>query len=236
MNSLKEIQDLWRDEESIHKLIAETLYHKTNEVPALKELRDFIETNTYGHGERCFYWMWKLIVDEMPKEFRFLEIGVHRGQILALIRVLADIAGKEVFRYGISPMDGATLNIESDFYADVEKLHDLFSIEKDYNIIKGLSTDPAIIAEAQKLSLDILYIDGGHDFDTVKSDLINYLPLVKVGGYAVIDDACNEMQLPSGYFGGIQSVTDAVLAHPLPNEQFEFVCSVGHNKVFQRVK
>lgn len=237
MNTLKEVQEIWADNVETHKLIGETLYHKTNEIPVLKDFRDYIEANTFGHGERCFYWMWKLIIDEMPKEFRFLEIGIHKGQILALIRVLSDMADKEVYRYGVSPMDGATLNIESDFYADVEKLHDLFSIEKDYTIIEGLSTDQEIIKRSRDLmELDILYVDGAHDFSSVQSDLINYLPLVKIGGYAVIDDACNEMKLPEGYFGGIQSVTESVLAHPLPNDQFEFLFSVAHNKVFRRIK
>lgn len=230
--TLQELQTTWKDDKETHKLIAETLYHKTNEVPILKEYRDFIETNTFGHGERCFYWMWKAIIDELPKEFTFLEIGVHRGQILGLIRILSDMADKKVKRYGISPMNGAELHIKSDYYADVKKLHDLFNIENDYTIIEGMSTDPVIITAANLLNLDVLYIDGGHDYKTVKSDIENYLPLIKSGGYLVIDDACNEMDLPQGYFGGIQSVTDAVLDAPLPNEEFKFLFSVGHNKVF----
>lgn len=230
--TLQEIQSTWKDNKETHKLIAETLYHKTNEVPILKELRDFIETNTFGHGERCFYWMWKLIIDEMPSDFNFLEIGVHKGQILALVKILSDRAEKTINRAGISPMNGAELNIDSDYYADIKKLHDLFGIKNDISIIEGMSTDPKVIEVSKFLSLDILYIDGGHDYKTVKSDIENYLPLIKSGGYLVIDDACNEMDLPEGYFGGIESVTKAVLDAPLPNEEFKFLFSVGHNKVF----
>lgn len=230
--TLQDLQTLWKDNKETHKYIAETLYHKTNEVPMLKVYRDYIETNTFGHGERCFYWMWKLIIDELPKNFTFLEIGVHKGQILGLIRMLSDMADKNVKRYGISPMDGTELNIESDYYEDLKSLHDLFKIENDYTIIQGLSTDPQIIATAYLLDLDVLYIDGGHDYKTVRSDIEHYLPLIKHGGYLIIDDACNEMDLPEGYFGGIESVTKAVLDAPLPNEEFEFLFSVGHNKVF----
>ena len=230
--NLQELTSTWKDNKETHKFIAETLYNKTNKVNILKEYRDFIETHTFGHGERCFYWMWKLIIDELPNEFTFLEIGVHRGQILGLIRLLADMTVKKVVRYGISPMNGAELHIESDYYADIKRLHDLFHIENDYTIIEGMSTDPVIIKAANHLSLDVLYIDGGHDYKTVKSDIENYLPLIKSGGYLVIDDSCNEMDFPEGYFGGIQSVTDAVLDAPLPNADFKFLLNVGHNKVF----
>jgi hypothetical protein len=40
----------------------------------LKEYRDWIEANAFGFGERCFLYMWKLIVNEMPKEFTFCEV------------------------------------------------------------------------------------------------------------------------------------------------------------------
>jgi len=37
--------------------------------------------------------------------------------------------------------------------------------------------------------LDILFIDGGHDFATAWSDLQNYAPLVRAGGWILMHDA-----------------------------------------------
>jgi cephalosporin hydroxylase len=231
--TIQELQTLWKDDKESHKYIAETLAHKTNEIPELKAHRDYVETNSFGFGERPFVFMHKLLVDEMPSEFTFMEIGIYKGAILSLYKMLANMAGKTVNRYGVSPMSTAGNFPESDFEKDVDTIHDEFKLEKDFIIIKGLSTDPIMIKAAGYLvPIHILYIDGGHDFETVFSDIKNYSPLIVSGGFLIVDDACNEMDLPDGYFGGIQSVTDAVLAFPLPNEEFKFLFSVGHNKVF----
>lgn len=234
MNSIAEVQAEWADTKEKHQKIAEAFYHKTNETIIFKEFRDFIESNTYGHGERSFLHMWDLIISEMPDAFSFLEIGVHKGQILAFIGMLADRKNKLSYRYGISPMDGTELNIQSDFYKDVTRLHVKYHIPEDYTIIKGLSTDPEIMERARQFNpLNILYIDGGHAKPVVKSDLENYTPLIKPGGYLVIDDSCNNMKLPEGYFGGIQSVTDAVEEF-FPHDDFEFLFSVVHNRVYRK--
>jgi hypothetical protein len=234
MNSIAEIQSIWKNEESIHKLIAETLAHKTNEVPELKEHRDYVEKNSFGFGERPFVFMHALLVKEMPEKFTFMEIGIYKGAILSLYRMLADLSGKKVIRYGVSPMSVAGDFPESDFEQDVKTIHDQFNLEKDYKIFKGLSTAEKIIRAVDGLKIDILYIDGGHDFATVQSDLNNYLHHITIGGFLVIDDCANDLALPSNYFFGIQSVTDAVLSHPLPNDQFQFIFNVGHNKVYRK--
>lgn len=235
MNSIKEIQAIWEDKREIHQLIAETLAHKTNEIPALKAHRDYVETNSFGFGERPFVFMHKLLVDEMPSEFTFMEIGVYKGAILSLYRMLADMYGRKVNIYGVSPMSTAGNFPDSDFEKDVETIHDEFNLDKDYIIVKGLSTDPLIIQAAGYLvPIHILYIDGGHDYETVYSDLKHYTPLVVPGGFLIVDDACNEMDLPEGYFGGIQSVTDAVLDFSLLKRDFKFLFNVGHNKVYIR--
>lgn len=78
---------------------------------------------------------------------------------------------------------------------------------------------------------DILFLDGGHSYEVIKSDLKNYCPKVKRGGYLVIDDSCNNMDIPNGMFGGIASVTKAVEEY-FPNEEFEFLFSVVHNRVY----
>ena len=40
----------------------------------------------------------------------------------------------------------------------------------------------------KKESIDVLHIDGNHDEEYVTKDIINYLPLVKKGGYIIMDD------------------------------------------------
>jgi hypothetical protein len=203
---------------------------KTNEVPELKALRDFVEQKAFGFGERSFYWMWKLIVDELPDHFSLLEIGVFRGQTLALVQMLAQLAGKTCSVYGVTPLDTTDGHWESDYKSDIHFLHNYFALNQP-TIIEGLSTEPEIIESVKVLkSFDVVYIDGGHTYDVAKSDIIEYAPLAKQ--YLVIDDCCNDLDIPFGMFPGIQSVTDAVRdAIETPHSY-----SVVHNKVWDLTK
>jgi hypothetical protein len=230
-----DLQVCWEDTKESHKEIAEMLAHKTNQIPQLKAHRDFVESNSFGFGERPFVYMHKLMVDEMPEEFSFMEIGVYKGAILSLYRLLADMQGKKVWRYGVTPLSTAGNFAESDFEKDIKTIHDQFGLEKDYTILKGLSTDYEVITNAAMLDrYDILYIDGGHDYETVSSDLKHYTPLINPRGLLVIDDCANDLDLPENYFFGIESVTKALKDFDLPSKGFEFLFSVGHNKVYRK--
>lgn len=232
--SLQDVQDIWRDQPEIHQAINEDFATKVNAIPELKAHRDWTERNIFGFGERSFLYLHKLLVDEMPETFTFLEIGVFRGAILSLYKLLADMQGKQVQRYGITPLDGTDGHWDSDYAKDIKTIHDQFKLNKDYKILHGLSSDVKVLTQAVHLNLDILYIDGGHTYDVVKNDLFNYPQLVKPGGYLVIDDCCNNFSMPFGYFTGIEPVTRAVNEWEATQKDFEFILSVVHNKVYRR--
>jgi len=209
-----------------------------NADPFLKSYRDWIEANAFGFGERCFLWMWKRIIDQMPIDFTFLEIGVFRGQILAIVEYLAISSGKYVERYGITPLDSSDGHWESDYLSDIMQLHEQFKIHEHFVLLKGSSTEPRIIELARsKPELNILYIDGGHAYDVVRSDIEHYAPLVKPGGYLVIDDCNNRLDMPDGYFRGIESVSkavDEVFPPFTKNDDWEYIGSVVHNRILRR--
>lgn len=232
--SLKDVQDIWKNQLEIHQAINEDFAEKVNATPELKEHRDWVEQNIFGFGERSFHWLHKLIVDEMPNTFSFLEVGVFRGQVLSLYKLLADTQGKKVTRYGVTPLDGSDGHWDSDYAKDIKTIHEQFKLKPDYKIIHGLSTDPEIIREVEGLHIDVVYIDGGHTFEVVKSDLKHYPQLVKPGGYLIIDDCCNNMAMPFGYFTGIESVTRAVNEWEATQKEFEFLFNLVHIKVYRR--
>jgi hypothetical protein len=238
-NSIDEVIKLWQPTEQYNVKTNDVFKKKVNNSPELKAHRDWVEQNAWGFGERSFQWMWKLLVDKMPEHFVFLEIGVFRGQILSLIGMLANLAGKSVMRYGVTPLSPAEINWESDYEADIRKIHDQFNIWADYIILKGDSTDPKVIESASGLLLDILYIDGCHAKSCVQSDIINYGPLLKVGGYLVIDDSACKFPMPWGYFRGIQSVCDGVdelLPPGINHDQYEHLFNIVHNRVWRKIK
>lgn len=212
---------------------------KVNADKELKAYRDWIEANAFGFGERCFLWMWNEIVAKMPDEFIFMEIGVFRGQILGLVSLLAERHGKKVRRIGITPLDTSDGHWESDYEADIIRLHDVFNIKDDYELIRLDSTNPNAIKLAGQNSPDVLYIDGGHTYEVVKSDLNNYLPILKIGGTLVIDDCNNAIPMPWGYFQGIQSVSlavDEVLPREGSTEYWKHELNLVHNRVLTKLK
>ena len=212
---------------------------KVNADKELKAYRDFIEQNAFGFGERCFLWMWNDIIAKMPDEFTFMEIGVFRGQILAIVSLLAERHGKKVRRIGITPLDTSDGHWESDYEADIIRLHDVFNIKDDYELIRLDSTNPNAIKLASNNPPDVLYIDGGHTYEVVKSDLTHYLPILKVGGTLVIDDCNNAIPMPWGYFQGIQSVSiavDEVLPREGSTEYWKHELNLVHNRVLTKLK
>lgn len=229
--TLKETIELWKDNKETHRLINDRFTECVNADPKLKAYRDWIEQNIFGFGERSFLWMWKLLVDEIKVvKVTFLEIGVFRGQILGLIRML----DKGALIFGVTPLTSEGGHWESDYAADIKHLHDTFSLKQPL-IIKGLSTDPAVILEANWFEYDIVYIDGGHSYEVARADIQNYSGMVKVGGFLVVDDCAHKYDLPDGYFKGIGTVSQAV-DELLPNEYYKELFSVVHNRVFMRVK
>jgi SAM-dependent methyltransferase len=224
---MKELINRWTDSAESHRNIHEDFCNKVNAEPELKALRDWVEQNIFGFGERSFLWMWKLIL-ETKAQVKFLEVGVFRGQTLAIVKLIKPNA--KVF--GITPLDSTDGHWESDYAKDIKIIHDQFNL-KQPTIIKGLSTDPEIIQQATS-KYDIVYIDGGHTLDVVRQDLQNYSPMVKQGGYLVIDDCCNKYKIPHGMFPGIQSVSQAV-DEWFPNEEFKELFSVVHIRVFEKI-
>lgn len=234
---LLDYKNKWIDTPEYHKHIHKSFIENVNNDKKLKAHRDFVETHSFGFGERSFHWLHKLLVDEMPAEFSFLEVGIFRGQTLSLSRLLADIAGKVVDRYGVSPMDSSDGHWESNYFEDVSIIHKAFDLEEDYIIYHGSSMEEGIVYKASSTApYDIVYVDGCHEYDYVVSDLYNYAPMVKKGGYLLIDDACNDFSMPWGFFQGINDVTNAVLEWEKTDlgKQFEFVFSVVHNRLYRR--
>lgn len=233
--TLQTIKDKFVDTSEFHNTLHEGFCGKTNAVPELKELRDYVEQNIFGFGERSFYHMWSLIIDEMPQRFSFLEIGVFRGQVTCLIKLLAKLKGKTCEVVGITPLDSTDGHWESDYAKDIQRIHDDFNVDQP-TIVKGLSTDMEVYKQVRGRMFDLVYIDGGHTYEVVYADLRNYAPLASK--YLVVDDCANKMKIPNGMFAGIEPVSRAVDEYLPPftaNAMFEYYFNVVHNRIWARI-
>lgn len=229
--NLFELKGQWEDTPEHHKHIHELFTQLVNTDPALKAHRDWCEANFHGLGERSFGWVWKLICEVLPENPVLCEIGVLRGQIISLWKLLRP----DAIVLGITPMDSSGGVWESDYESDIKNIHVLFKLEQPI-LYKGYSQDSDAITTAANMNgLNVLYVDGSHQYQDVISDLTNYVPMVKPGGFLVIDDACCDMKQPWGYFQGIQEVTDALLNYmDVVLYDWEFIGNCMHLRIYKK--
>jgi hypothetical protein len=198
--------------------------------------------NAEGFGEHAFCWNWQLLIGAMSSSFKFLEIGVYKGRTLGVIQLLANMLKKKCEIYGITPL--TNVGDKYSKYDDVNYSYSLFmNINKmgvdidNINIIKGLSTDFVCMNEANATGpYDILFIDGCHDYDVVCKDITTYLPMLKSGGYLVMDDASLFLENPYGQFLGHKDVCQAIkdtIDSKLNN--LTHIFAVGHNRVWRKM-
>lgn len=242
MKTLYDWSKEYEDTEECNRMVVETFRHSTNEVKELKEHRDFIEYHQkelgiiYGHGDRSLPHFWKLLVDEMPKDFKFLEIGVYKGQILSLIQMLANSSSKNAKIYGVTPL------YDPDFAAYnrlpfIEKLFAKFNLTmENTTITDGLSQTPEIIEKvSESAPYDMVYVDGDHSYSVTVSDIENYGAMLKIGGFMVVDDCNNNKKLPEGFYGGIYEVSLAVGDCLENNPNYQEILSCLHVRVWKKI-
>lgn len=229
-----------------HSYIFRSFFELVNIDPELKKHRDIVEQQNLGYGDRPYTFLWKLIVEQLPVGFKFLEIGIFKGATISLVSLLNKRYNKNGQIYGITPLNPSDDEFSKhdpncNYEECIQMQYYLNGLDlKDTTIIEGLSNDPKVLETTFKLidGLDALYIDGNHDYPVVVNDIRQYTPLLKSGGLLVMDDACLDLQIPDGLirmnWKGMESVTKAVREELHSNENFEFIFSCGHNKVFRK--
>lgn len=259
LDSLQRIVDTYMSTEQTNDAIWELFTERVNQTAILKDHRDWIEANRWGFGDRAFHYLWLLLIQDLAdyskSPIRMLEIGVFKGQTLSLWALLCREAGVDAELVGISPMLGkpplprvfhrarmlvdsgyredalvGNLHVQSDFALDVQKVFDTFGLTLDgVTLIRGLSQESSVWEQVRDQLFDVVYIDGGHRYEEVSEDLRRYAPLVREGGYLVVDDA-SFFEPGTVFFKGFESVSKA--AGELDRHVYRNVLNVGHNRVY----
>lgn len=122
----------------------------------------------------------------------YLEIGVHNGTSMSYIlqndKPLKHCIGIDLFEDTISRYSHDKLS-----YART-----LSNLEKNnlgktkFQLVKGNSFHTSTLVDVtEKLGrdkIDVLFIDGLHEYSGIKNDFETYSPLVKQGGLIILDD------------------------------------------------
>jgi hypothetical protein len=196
--------------------------------------------NSQGYGELAFSWNWYLLINEMDTNFKFLEIGVYKGRVISLIKLLSNLLNKNAQIWGITPLCES-----GDKYSTYQTCNYLNEIKHSFTnnnipfenteIIKGFSENENVINKAKENMYDIIFIDGCHDYENVCLDINNYSKMLKNGGYLVMDDASIFLADAYGSFLGHPDVGRAIINCLDNNNDFIHLYSVGHNRVWRKI-
>jgi predicted O-methyltransferase YrrM len=173
----------------------------------MRKLHELIIRDQYDVGGLCTEEKGEVIKSLIEKTNAQLcvEIGVYKGSsLLYFAEALQTTRGRVI---GIDPYKLDSLKNEipnkevSHYFYEIlfkeQKTFDdiYFNLTQiiENNNLKNLITlvrdkSENFYQNIKKESIDVLHIDGNHDEEYVTKDILNYLPLVKKGGYIIMDD------------------------------------------------
>lgn len=163
-------------------------------------MRDYNEIEGWSqYGDQGV--LLKTLLKELPTKINVLEIGVYFGRMTIM---WTDILKENKIKYkyvGIDDFRGIERNRDSkeiDFKGIALK-----NLKPLLNKIKVIDNDSKDEAKNHPDEFyDIVYIDGGHSYESVRDDIKNWLPKVKQGGFICGDDYIE------GWPGVVQAVNE----------------------------
>jgi predicted O-methyltransferase YrrM len=135
------------------------------------------EIQNWFNYERVF----DLAISKAEDGAKFVEIGVWKGGSTAYMGVEILKSGKKIEYDAIDTFQGSKEHgVVTGLYEEaVQNLKPILDLNI-VNLIKGHSQE--VVSKYQDDSLDFCFIDGSHEYEDVKQDIIAYLPKVKSGG------------------------------------------------------
>jgi predicted O-methyltransferase YrrM len=176
----------------------------------MRDLRGLIKKDSYDQGGWCLDGKRNLIHNLVKTTLskNCIEIGVYKGSSLfSFAEVLEEIGGKIVgidpwsFEMSKNEIPLFDKNQEDYFYNELLKGQETFEfiykgvceiienndLSKTVSLIRKPSQD--VFNNFKNESIDIVHIDGNHNEMNASRDILLYLPLVKKGGYIIMDDS-----------------------------------------------
>lgn len=236
---IKTYEQMWTDTLDVNEQILNLFTQKVNNDFTLTAHRNYIEQNNYGFGDRAFHYIWKILIEEMPKVFNYLEIGVYMGQVLTLVQVLSREAGKKCMSVIVSPFSSAGDCYSSypslDYLQAVKNLYTLWCLDfSRVEVIHGLSTADSSKVRVLAHTYDLIYIDGSHAYADVVSDIALAKKCLKSKGYLVMDDASYFLNMPDNCFKGHPESSQAVRDCLESDKNYKHVFACGHNRLWRK--
>jgi len=174
--------------------------------------------------------IYKQMVDNAaPGQFyHFVEVGTWKGTSAAFMAVEIANSGKDIQFDCVDTFEGSPNEpshlvdpsvINKTLYE--EFIDNMKPVEGFYRPVKMTSIEAADCYDDQ--TLDFVFIDAMHDYESVRSDIIAWFPKVKVGGIISGHDFNHEMDANGQDFGTGKAVRELLTGFVTPPWCWAFV-------------
>ena len=134
-----------------------------------------------------------------------VELGVAAGEHAALIHQILN--PKRFYLIDAWGLDEAYRELTGEgpakYYPALEKTRQMFEGRSGVQIIQGKTTTEHVKFGDHKF--DFIYIDADHRYESMKKDIENWFPKLRVGGIIAGHDYCDDLK---PVFGVIKAVTE----------------------------
>lgn len=165
---------------------------------------------------KCLYDL----VASLPHDSIVVEIGSYRGKSTVALGLGALSSGGHVF--AIDPHEGAKYGFSMADEKHLIQNLKAFAVEKAITVITATSKDTLKTWEKQ---IDVLWIDGDHEYEAVSFDVRMWGSWVKRGGYIAMHDCGSDK------WWGVQQAYNELLA----SGDFEHVYDVDSLRLARRI-
>jgi len=137
-----------------------------------------------------FQRLYTLVINKLPNNSHIVEIGAWKGSSTAFLAVEIINSGKNIKLDVIDTWKGSNDGAFSAYVDDLKNNNgDIFNLfKKNLEPVKHIINPIQMPSEeAYKLykdnSLDFVFLDGNHNYDSVKNDIIFWSTKIKKGGF-----------------------------------------------------
>lgn len=142
----------------------------------------------FGQGWFSFPNLYSLMVQRFPSGSKFVEVGVWKGMSAAYMSVEIINSGKNIDFYCVDHWLGSQEHHDPTHHAyepEIHRLYEIFTenmkpVEGHYIPMRMSSLEA--VNHFEDKSLDFVFIDAAHDYESVKKDIITWTPKLKDNG------------------------------------------------------
>ena len=128
--------------------------------------------------------LYSYVVKKFNTESHFVEVGVWKGMSACFMAVEIINSGKNI-KFDCVDTWGFVETSNEISKDQCENLYETFllnikPVQDKINIVRGISWEMS--SNYDNESLDFVFIDAGHDYDSVMKDITSWYPKIKPGG------------------------------------------------------